>query len=372
MGRLFWKLFALIGLVQLVTVVAVSASFLMREPERHAPHGPPDHHAPPYGAPMPPGARPPHPDGPPPPPPEHFFFVPPQPLIGGLLASLVTAALLAWYLAKPIRSLRAAFHAAAGGDLQVRVAPTMGAGKDELSDLGRDFDAMVERLHALISGQRRLLHDVSHELRSPLARMQAAIGLASQQPARAAEAMERIELESARMDRLIGELLALARLQAGFTGAMNEDIDLRELMTVIVDDARFEAQAKQRSVVVDAQDEAVVRGSVELLRRAIENVVRNAIKYSFEGGTVRLAVRRNAAARSVVICVRDAGPGVPEPDLAAIFEPFFRGLPAGQDGHGLGLAIAKRIVVAHGGSIRAANEAAGGLRVEIELPLAAA
>jgi signal transduction histidine kinase len=365
MGRLFWKIFLLITLVQMVSVVAVGVTIALDHDL--------DHHAarPPADGPPPPGPG----AGTPPLAPGHdhdggrHLVVPPEPIIGGLVASAVTAALLAWFMAKPIRTLRDAFDAAAAGRLDIRIGGAMGRGKDELTDLGRDFDAMVERLHALISGQRRLLHDVSHEMRSPLARMQAAIGLASQQPDQSREALERIERESVRMDRLIGELLALARLQAGFTGKMDDDIDLRELLAVILDDAAFEARARNRSVEVGAEADGLVRGNVELLRRALENVVRNAIKYSHEGGAVVVRASAGPPGR-VVIAVCDTGPGVPEADLASIFEPFFRGQNGGNaDGHGLGLAIARRIVEAHGGTIRAANNADGGLCVRIELPL---
>jgi two-component system OmpR family sensor kinase len=392
MGRLFWKIFLLITLVQTVSVVAVGISFTLRSDFDGPRMGPGDCH--PCAA--EPGADRPPPDrfgpaggaphGPPPPDarfvdpdhdPDHdrgpggrHLVIPPEPVIGGLFASAATAALLAWFMAKPIRALRDAFDAASTGKLDIRISGKMGRGKDELTDLGRDFDAMVERLNALITGQRRLLHDVSHEMRSPLARIQAAIGLANQQPEQADEAMQRIERESVRMDRLIGELLALARLQAGFTGRMDDDIDLRELLAVILDDAGFEARSRNRAVQAHADVDGLVRGNVELLRRALENVVRNAIKYSYDGGTVVVRAAADEAARRAAITVCDSGPGVPESDLEAIFEPFFRGLNGGSaDGHGLGLAIAKRIIEAHGGSIRATNNAGGGLCVRIELPL---
>jgi two-component system OmpR family sensor kinase len=383
MGRLFWKLFLLIGLPQLGAMFLVGIFYAMHIHDRFEREG--NHRPPPYLQGAPGGERPfaqgDH-QGPPPPgdhPPPDFddhapLLVPPPPLIGGVLATIVSSAWLAWLLTRPVRHLRQAFITAASGDLTVRVGNKIGAGRDELHDLGMEFDRMVERLDALVSGQRRLLHDVSHELRSPLARMQAAIGLAGQQPDQARAAMERIDRESVRMNRLIGELLALARLQAGFTGAMDEEIEIRELMSVIVDDARFEAKTKGRTVHVEGGEvEATVRGNVELLRRAIENIVRNALKYSFENGEVRIATRTRSDRPVVVISVADAGPGVPEPDLEAIFEPFFRGLASSdQEGHGLGLAIARRVVLTHGGKITASNVATGGLRVEIELPLVAA
>jgi len=373
MGRLFWKFFLLVGLVQVIAVIGVGASFVYLPgahpppPPPGAPGGPPAHAA--AGAPRGTGAPPhgPHDRAPAP----EFFLVdmPPNPVIGAVVASIFSAGLLAWYLAKPIRSLKAAFAAAAAGDLAVRVGNAMGRGKDEMTDLGREFDGMVERLHALVTGQRRLLHDVSHEMRSPLARIQAALGLASQQPAKTGEAMERIDIEAMRMDRLIGELLALARLQAGFVGPMNEEVELHELMGVIVDDARFEATNRGRSVVVDRESDAWIHGDAGLLRRAIENVVRNAIKYSPDGGTVHIAAYDDAQRESVVVAVQDQGPGVPEADLGAIFDPFFRSASGQkQDGHGLGLAIARRIVEAHGGTINASNRAEGGLCIEMLLP----
>jgi two-component system OmpR family sensor kinase len=394
MGRLFWKIFLLITLVQMVTVVVVGMTiYLGRDdggPPRGADFGHPRPRASESDRPPPPSDRfgpdsEAGPHGPPPFGPRDFDrgqdrgpggrrpFIPPQPIIGGLLASAVAAALLAWFMAKPIRSLRGAFAAASTGNLDVRITGTMGRGTDELTDLGRDFDRMVERLQTLITGQRRLLHDVSHEMRSPLARMQAAIGLANQQPERAREAMDRIERESIRMDRLIGELLALARLQAGFTGKMDDDIDLRELLGVILDDAAFEARSRNRTVEAQTDLDGLVRGNVELLRRALENVVRNAIKYSYDGGSVVVRAHAAEAPHAVLISVRDSGPGVAESDLAAIFEPFFRGLNGGSaDGHGLGLAIAKRIIEAHGGTIRASNNVGGGLCVDIALPLRSA
>ena len=383
MGRLFWKLFALITLVQMLIVLAVGFSFVLSGgvPHPDGINAPPAGHGPPPpdfdpARPPPPGAIDPgspafdHGHGPGPGPHQPHIVIPPQPIIGGLVGSVITAALLAWFLAKPIRSLRDAFMAAAAGDLDVRITGKMGRGKDEMTDLGRDFDLMVERLQALIVGQRRLLHDVSHEMRSPLARMQAAIGLAGQQPEDTREALLRIERESVRMDRLIGELLALARLQSGITGEMDDAIDLRELLGVILDDAAFEARARNRVVTARIDVDGFVRGNVELLRRALENVVRNAIKYSYEGGQIIVAARPDAAGARALVSVCDSGPGVPEPDLAAIFEPFFRGANGGNaDGHGLGLAIAKRVIGAHGGTIGAANQVRGGLCVEISLPL---
>ena len=291
-------------------------------------------------------------------------------IMGGIVASLGSAALLAWLLSKPIRSLHSAIADAAGGNLDVRIADRMGPGKDELKDLGVEFDRMISRLRALIVAQRQLLKDVSHEMRSPMARIQAAIGLAHQQPDQAQALMDRIELESVRIDRLIGELLALSRLQADVDNELNEEIELRELLSDIIDDARFEACANGRFIHVESEIDGVVRGNVALLRRAVENVVRNAIKYSHPGGTVEVGTALGSGDRFATISVRDSGTGVPESDIAHIFDPFFRSSThARKEGTGLGLAIAKRVIESHGGTIVASNVPGGGLCVNIELPL---
>ncbi|HYD81271.1 MAG TPA: ATP-binding protein [Paucimonas sp.] len=305
------------------------------------------------------------------PPPRGVFpaFVP---VISALFGSLIFALGIAWYFSKPIRNLRSAFDAAAAGDLDLRIGTRMGNRRDELTDLGRDFDRMANQLRALVDGQRKLLHDVSHELRSPLARMQAAIGLARQDPRKIEAALERVERESARMDMLVDELLTLSRLEAGVMSVADECIAIDDLMIDVIEDAQFEAEAGKCRIGFDTRSGAVVRGSPDWLRRVIENVVRNAVKYGGADGEIEIAASGDARCGKLRIEVLDRGPGVPEAELDAIFEPFFRGSHSEhrQDGHGLGLAIAKRIVEVHGGTIRASNRAGGGLRVEIVLPLA--
>ena len=291
------------------------------------------------------------------------------PLAAATLASLLFSVLLAWYFSRPIRALRQAFDAAAHGDLAPRFADASGKSGTELNDLGRDFDRMTARLRSLIDGQTRLLHDVSHELRSPLARLQAAIGLAHQQPEKWSASMERIERESVRMDKLVGELLTLARLEAGAIKASQEEISMAELLDQIADDARYEAASQQRTVVQEGDADVLVTGQADLLGRAIENVVRNAIKHSPEGGEVQLQLRTQPDARQLCIRVLDRGPGVSQTDLETIFQPFFRSSNAGTEGHGLGLAIAQHVIEAHGGSIKATNRAGGGLCVEMMLPV---
>ncbi|MBQ5938440.1 MULTISPECIES: cell wall metabolism sensor histidine kinase WalK [unclassified Massilia] len=292
-------------------------------------------------------------------------------IIAAVLASLLFAALLAWYFARPIRALRSAFDAAAAGDLAPRFVdkPT---GGDELSDLGRDFDRMSGQLRMLMDGQRRLLHDVSHELRSPLARLQAAVGLAHQRPERIASSLERIERESVRMDKLVGELLTLSRLEASNGVARRESVDLAELVDAIVEDARFEAGEANPDdtprIAVEAEGSVSVDGDPDLLWSALENVVRNAVKHGAAGGLVKVVV--GATDGMARVEVLDRGPGIAPAELAHIFEPFYRANPSGTsvDGHGLGLAIAQRVVRAHGGDIAAANREGGGLQLRISLP----
>jgi two-component system OmpR family sensor kinase len=361
LSRLFWKFFVLITVFQISTDLLVRAWFIERPRIEMAFHKPAagvvattdrsKRQQPPAPAPR-------------------SSELPVEEIVGDIVASISCAAMLAWLLAKPIRSLHSAIIDAANGNLNIRIADTMGPGNDELKDLGVEFDRMIARLHTLIVAQRRLLYDVSHEIRSPMARIQAAIGLAYQQPEQAQALMERIERESVRIDRLIGELLALSRLQAGVDNRLCEEIDLHELLAVIIDDACFEAKAKGRSVHLGTEINGVVRGNAQLLRRAVENVVRNAIKYSHRGGTVEVKTTRGSADGVAVISVQDSGTGVPESDLVSIFDPFFRSsMHARKEGSGLGLEIAKRVVESHGGSIMASNVPGGGLRVNIELPL---
>jgi two-component system OmpR family sensor kinase len=319
------------------------------------------------------GARPggPPPDGPPPDaagPPGADVLRRAAPIAGAMLASLLFAWLLAWYFSRRIRDLRSAFEAAAAGNLAPRFAGRGGDGGDELSALGRDFDRMSGRLAALMEGQRRLLHDVSHELRAPLARLQAAVGLAHQQPEKIAASLQRIERESVRMDKLIGELLTLSRLEAVGPVALAAQVDIDELVAEVVADARYESRDSSLAISLAGAASAPVFGAADLLWRAIENIVRNAIKYGAEGGVVEVTLA--ASASTVSIEVSDRGPGVAEENLAHIFEPFFRADGARQgSGYGLGLAIAHRIVQVHGGSIAARLRAGGGLSVAVSLPI---
>lgn len=299
-------------------------------------------------------------------------LIPFLPLIAAILASLIFAFLLALYFAQPIRHLKQAFNDAAEGNLDRRLSLAMGGRRDELSDLGRDFDRMTQKLQALMISQRRLLHDVSHELRSPLARLQASIGLALQQPEKMHESLQRIAREGGRIDKLVSELLTLSKLETGVMHTRIEAIDMQDLLAGIIDDAQFEANAKNCKVVWRAKVNALVDGDPELLQRALENVLRNAVKYSPADNEITLATKLDETAKRLTVSILDQGPGVPASELKLIFEPFYRGSNTNASGHGLGLAIAIRIVEALSGSITARNREQGGLNVDIVLPLSAA
>lgn len=381
MGRLFWKFLLFIWLAQMVGMVGVGAAFWVERYERNEAralaaaevrHGQPPG---PLGEALrPPDISPPPPDDRDRPPPprngrHHPGFIPIEPLIGNFVVTLLCAVLLAWYCSKPIRNLRRAFDAVAAGNLDVRLEQTMGRGRSELVDLGRDFDRMASQLQMLMNSQRHLLYDVSHELRSPLARLQAAIGLARQSPEKFSDTLERIELESSRINQLVGELLTLSRLEAGVMGDFKDEVGMAELMEDLLEDARFEAGLRECEVDYRGDCDVVVRGRAELLYRAVENVVRNAVKYTSSHSVITIRAEYDAVQQMLKLFVLDKGPGVPEAELGKIFTPFFRsGSTAKTDGHGLGLAIAKRVVEAHGGMIIASNRASGGLCIEIDLP----
>ena len=304
------------------------------------------------------------------PPPKEHRPSPLEPIAFGLVLSLVMSALLAWYLSKPIRHLRGAFDAVAKGRLDTRVAPLMRR-SDEIADLGRDFDRMTERLEQLVVAQRRLLHDVSHELRSPLARLQVAIGIARQDPSKMALTLDRLERESARLDTLVGEILTLSRLESGTGQQALVTDDLADLIAEVASDADFEAKARGLAVTFSGPQACPLACHPDLLQRAIENLVRNSLKFTAPGTTVEIVLA--VAGAQAVITVADRGPGVPEEELEHIFQPFIRGRNQSRDGEeagfGLGLAIARHAVEAHGGTLAARNREGGGLLMEIKLPL---
>ncbi len=283
---------------------------------------------------------------------------------------------LARYLASPVERLRLATRQLASGDLNVRVLPALKGRQDDLGLLAADLDTMAERLRLLLEAKQQLLRDVSHELRSPLARLQLALSLARREDGGVERHLARIEREAQRLEALIARTLKLVRLERPVHALEPASVDVGELLRTIVADVAIEADAQGCLVQVQAQGPLLVSGEEELLRSAFENVIRNAVRYSPADATVGITARHMAdegqQGDRVEVIVRDHGPGVPEKDLGLIFEPFYRvdaarghGSAAGE---GLGLAIAARAVALHGGGIEARNLEAGGLSVTITLP----
>ncbi len=390
-----------------------------------------------------------------------FFFLRGEPLTRTLrlLTMLLTASLFCFWLARhvtrPVRQLRSTVRELSSGNLAARSDRRVSHRSDELGDLGRDFDAMAAQLETLMTAQRRLISDVSHELRSPLARLNIALELARRESnaqlanmqqsstqlsdssslqasppvpnTPTTNAFNRIEREATRLEELVGQLLMLSRLESGTPVENEETFDLVELVGQVVEDVRFEAQSQDRDIQFlqtvaqdqirsapvskskngrvpgnalssadrqkpDGQSERLeLHGSRAFLRSGLENVIRNAIRFTPMGTVVQIELQRefltpntalrptpNASpraapktARQIVLRVLDDGPGVPEEALPKLFQPFYRVEDARDrqsGGTGLGLAIAERAVHLHRGTIRAFNRAEGGLCVEILLP----
>jgi len=258
----------------------------------------------------------------------------------------------------------------AQGDLSVRLFSSMGKRHDELSEVARDFDAMAERLQVLVKAREELLHDVSHELRSPLARLQLAIGLARQNPSNVETSLSRIEHEAGRLDKMIGELLALSRTESSEIPD-EEYFDLYGLVEAVVNDARYEAQLPGVEIVMSPEtpDSAdyTVKGNAELMRRAVDNVVRNALRFSARGQTITVSLAH--LEEYLQIEVADQGPGVEEDKLSSIFDPFVRvKSPLSGKGYGLGLAITRKVMVAHEGKVDARNAHPHGLVISLQVP----
>jgi two-component system OmpR family sensor kinase len=289
-------------------------------------------------------------------------------LMGVLLIAILFSGLLAWYLTRPIRTLRHAFISVAQGNLKTRIGHLLGYRHDELSDLGKQFDHMAAQIEQLVTAQQSLLHDVSHELRSPLARLEAAIGLAEQDPSDLKQTFSRIHKETDRIDQLVAQLLVLSRMSSGLSVNNFESVKLTDLLKHIVEDAQFEADSKHILITLDLKSNITLTGDVELLHRAIENILRNAIKFSPEQSMVLVEAIQNDA--EIVLRIQDQGPGVPETAIEHLFTPFYKAPSIHRNqGNGLGMAISKRAIESHGGRVIAFNRIPTGLCVEMILPL---
>lgn len=305
-----------------------------------------------------------------------FFFIVPRVRVGSwfllpehvfvMAAGVLLCYWLALYLTSPVRQLEKAVERFGRGDLSARVGSNR---SDELGQLARTFDRMAERTETLLTAERRLLLDISHELRSPLARLGVAVELA-----RSGDdpnlALNRIQKESDRLNALVGQLLQVTRAEGDPSSLRHAPLRLDELVRQLVDDASIEAAAHGCELKYEKREPVTVAGDPELLRRAVENVIRNAIRHAPRETAVEVSLARDGG--KAVVGVRDQGSGVPEEALPRLFDAFYR-VEGDRDrasgGIGLGLSIARRAVELHKGSIRARN-ARPGLEVEMELPVA--
>jgi two-component system sensor histidine kinase CpxA len=289
-----------------------------------------------------------------------------------LIAFAISAVVCWWiarYISRPVIKLQAIARTLALGNLEARVDEPFCRRRDELGILAQDFNEMAARLRSQIASKEILLRDISHELRSPLTRLRVALSLAQRGDGNIGTQLERIERDIERLDTLIGQTLQLSRLSSGGPTLAREDIDLGELVNEVVDDAQFEASAVGKRLDLSFLPGLRAHGNFELLRRAVENIVRNAIRFAPAGSTIEISTQSTLG--ESIVAVRDHGPGVPEFDLERIFEAFYRVAPARDSdsgGVGLGLAIAARIMALHGGGTKAHNASDGGLIVELRFP----
>jgi two-component system sensor histidine kinase CpxA len=309
----------------------------------------------------------------------HAPGLPGWPLLRGLAVAMAISGIvcfwLARYLSAPIVRLRNAAQEVAGGNLAARAGKRLSNRHDEIAELVRDFDRMAAQIEKLIGAQKRLISDVSHEFRSPLTRINLAAELIRNVNSSAVKtAVARIEQETERLNGMISNLLTLSKIDAGESLA-DKMIDVAEMLRKIVADTDFEARDHNCRVALHGAQDCITIGSYDLLRSAVENVIRNAIRYTAQQTEVEVRLRfdTSGAASEGTISVRDHGPGVPESSLEELFRPFFRldeSRERSTGGVGLGLAIAQRAVKLHSGEIKAQNCAGGGLEVIISFPVA--
>lgn len=316
------------------------------------PHGPP------------PAARSPIPAPP-------LWFHPVFLLAAILLTSLLVSLWLAWYFASPVRQLKQALQSLASDQWLTQLGPEVTGRRDEFGAVALSFNQMAKSVEQAISGQRRLLHDVSHEFRSPLARLQILVGLARQTPSESAVVLDKVEAETQKLNALVEEILTYSRLESGAAAVKLQQVDLLELLESVAEDGRLEAVSQNKQLTVQAKTSVQVQADPDLLYRALENLIRNAIKFTAPASSVAIELQRHA--ECALITIADQGPGVADSDLARLFSPFFRG-QSKKEGVGLGLSIAKRAIESCGGGIRlhnlyAASGSCCGFQVEISLPL---
>lgn len=297
------------------------------------------------------------------------------PMLIEIVVSLLVIGVVSWLIArsmgKPVEQLQRAVRRVAAGDLSARIGSPLVNAQDELGQLARDFDHMTNRIESLMERNRWLLRDISHELRSPLARLQLALELGRDEAQPSVQPyFDRASREIHRLDELIAEMLALARAEEGAAGMTLEPVDLAELARNRLDEAQMELDNRGLRASLEAPETAVIEGHPVLLGRALDNLISNAIKFSSKDGEIQIRVA--PVVNGVQVSVEDRGPGVPEAELSQLFSPFYRGSNGLRaNGQGLGLAIVERIVQVHGGHCLAANRQGGGLSMTLQLPLTA-
>ncbi|MFG0604283.1 envelope stress sensor histidine kinase CpxA [Vibrio mimicus] len=295
-----------------------------------------------------------------------LFDKPFQLLLAIMLVSTPLLLWLAWALSKPAQNLAQAAQRVARGEFVHD--PKLERGTTEFQQAGRSFNQMVDAVNQMVSGQQRLLSDISHELRSPLTRLRMANALAMRKQGSSSE-LERIDTEAQRLEQMIGDLLALSRMQTN-SHLMREIQPLSSLWEELLKDAEFEAEQMDKTLTFEEIPDRNINGTPKLLMSALENVVRNAIQY----GQQKIHVAFSIQDHQLRVSVDDDGEGVPEEQLADIFRPFYR-VSTARDRHsggtGLGLAITESAIRQHSGSISATRSALGGLQVSFTLPLQA-
>ncbi len=293
-----------------------------------------------------------------------FFWVPLAAMMTGLL---VASAALSYWMLRPLRAFGQTARSISADNLHARLPERITSRRDAFGELGREFNGMTDRLELVLENQNQLLRDVSHELRSPLARIQVAASLWARKSG-GHESYDRIENEVGRLDRLIGDLLSLSRIKSGYQQTA-VTFDLADMLASIADDAGFEFSQENKSILLDTPDTATFRGDKSLVASAVENIVRNALRHSPEGESIEIHL--SVATDSYLMTIRDRGAGVDEEKLDRIFEPFYqadeaRGVGSGH--HGIGLSLAKAVIELHRGNISATNADDGGFLVSVKLP----
>ena len=287
-------------------------------------------------------------------------------LVVALIVSGFVSYILTRFIVLPVRRLREAGQRVANGDLSVRVAHTVGDRTDDIAQLARDFDDMTGRIEQLLSNQQRLMRDVSHELRSPLARLQALLSIARQKN-QDENLVDRMERETERLNGLIEQILTYARMETEAELQLR-NTDLVDLLNTIAEDASVEGELQNKTVTLEGPERFLLRADHALLHSVFENLVRNAVRHTKPASTVAIDIKESG--NNVTISVRDSGQGVPDDVLNQLFEPFFQVDEGwnGEGGSGVGLAIAEQGTLLHGGRVWAENAASGGLIVYVELP----